>query len=500
MADSTRNSNRRRRRKSRRLYNLALTLVGAICVALIIFSVCGIIDVLTERNNPSLGGNNNPTDGPTTGQTDPTSDPTSDPTDVPTDPTETDPVPTTPSYDVAELEMLMKEADFIAAGYDYLTAIEMLTTWEHYHDVPKLAEKVAEYQYLDSQLVVYSKPQTVTHIFFHSLIVDTDRAFDGDYDTSTYHTYFATVDEFNAIMEEMYNRGYVLITPYDLAYETEDGFVYGEIRLPEGKTPFILSQDDLNYYSYMISSGDGKGKTPYWADSANDGFASKIVIGEDGYPTCEYVDADGNVLYGDYDLVPCLETFIQAHPDFSYHGARAVLGVTGFEGVFGYRTKPSYEETVGSEIYNAEVKAAKEVAQCLRDHGWILASHSYGHPSYGNITAERVDTDSTKWLNTVASIIGDCDIILYPHGSDIEGGKKYTFDNEKFATLYEDGFRYFFNVDGNKYWNQLGDNYFRGGRRNIDGYRMYRNPEMLDDLFDVKDVWDNARPTYEPVL
>ena len=205
-----------------------------------------------------------------------------------------------------------------------------------------------------------------------------------------------------------------------------------------------------------------------------------------------------SITTGDYDLVPVLETFIQSHPDFSYHGARAILGMTGYEGVFGYRTKPSYETAMGSEAYAAEVQAAKEVAQCLRDHGWILASHSYGHPAYGNLTAERVETDSDKWERTVESIIGETDVILYPHGSDIHTFREYTFENEKFAALYEDGFRYFFNVDGNQYWNQLGDCYFRGGRRNVDGYRMYHNPDMLTDLFDVKDVFDSTRPTPVP--
>jgi hypothetical protein len=295
----------------------------------------------------------------------------------------------------------------------------------------------------------------------------------------------------------------VLVTPYQVAYEVEapDGnfFTYGEIRLPEGKKPFIMSQDDLNYYSYMVGTGSGKNETPIFVDSNNDGFAHRLVIGEDGYPTCEYMDADGNITTGDYDLVPLLEKFIQEHPDFSYHGARAVLGMTGYEGVFGYRTKPSYEAALGSEKYQQEVAAAREVAQCLRDHGWILASHSYGHPAYGNISNERVENDSDKWLNTVASIIGDCDVILYPHGSDIEGGKKYTFDNEKFAALYEDGFRYFFNVDG-RTWNQLGTNYFRGGRRNLDGYRIFHNPDMVADLFDAKNVLDPARPLPVPTI
>ena len=174
--------------------------------------------------------------------------------------------------------------------------------------------------------------------------------------------------------------------------------------------------------------------------------------------------------------------------------------MTGYEGVFGYRTKPSYEGTMGTEAYQKEIEDAKKVAQCLRDHGWILASHSYGHPSYGQISAEKVRIDSQKWEDTVQPVIGDCDIILYPNGSDVAGVEKYTFDNEKFAAMYEHGYRYFFNVDGHQYWNQLGDNYYRGGRRNLDGYRLYYNPEMLEDLFDANALFDPARPTPVPPI
>lgn len=258
-----------------------------------------------------------------------------------------------------------------------------------------------------------------------------------------------------------------------------------------------MSQDDLNYYSYMIGTGSGINETPIFADTNGDGFAHKIVIGQDGFPTCEYMDADGNVSTGDYDLVPVLERFIQDHPDFSYHGARAILGVTGYEGVFGYRTKPSYETELGAERYAAEVQAAKDVAQCLREHGWVLASHSYGHPAYGNINAQRVDRDSTKWENTVQTVIGETDVILYPHGSDIAGVGKYSTSNDKFNVLYEDGYRYFFNVDS-RTWNQLGPNYFRGGRRNLDGYRMYHNPDLVSDLFDANTVLDRHRPLPVP--
>ena len=413
---------------------------------------------------------------------------------------------TEPTLSADEIQLLADElvadADFIAAGYDYQKAIQMLLDFEYYDQVPELSQKISEYEELDSQLVSYENMQNVTHIFFHSLIVDPARAFDSDYTNDGYNLYMTTIAEFKGMLEEMYARGYVLVTPYDVAYEVTDEtgthFTYGDIRLPEGKQPFIMSQDDLNYYGYMIAGQDGTGDVPIYASTAGDGFAHRIVIGEDGYPTCEYMDENGNVTTGDYDLVPVLETFIQEHPDFAYHGARAVLGMTGYEGVFGYRTNPNYKPAMGEEAFQAEVEQAKAVAQCLRDHGWVLASHSYGHPAYGNVTAEKVNTDSQKWEDTVQVVIGDTDIILYPHGSDIAGIEMYTFDNAKFSYLYEDGYRYFFNVDSHIYWAQMGESYYRGGRRNLDGYRMWHNPDMLDDLFDVSKIFDPARPTPVP--
>ena len=149
-------------------------------------------------------------------------------------------------------------------------------------------------------------------------------------------------------------------------------------------------------------------------------------------------------------------------------------------------------------LADKDIEDAKAVAQCLKDHGWILASHSYGHPAYGRIPADRVKEDSQKWENTVQPIIGNCDIILYPHGSDIAGAEEYNSKNAKFTALYEHGYRYFFNVDGNVYWSQLGETYYRGGRRNLDGYRMWHTPKKVADLFDVEEVFDKARPTPVP--
>ncbi len=450
---------------------------GLICLAMllvVIFTISGIVNGI--RNNDQ------PEDLQTT-----------------TEPTETT---LSPEQLLEEAERILEQVESMALGYDYQGGIELIESFEYYQDYDFLTAKIPELEQLDSTLVSYPHMDKITHVFFHSLIVDPARAFDGDQDQKGYNQYMTTVSEFKAMLESMYAKGYVLVSPYDVAHEVESKsgnyFTYGNIRLPEGKIPFLMSQDDVNYYGYMVGDGHGKGEIPVFPSTKGDGFASRIVIGEDGFPTCEYMDENGNVTTGDYDLVPILERFIQEHPDFSYHGARAMLGLTGYEGVLGYRTKPSYETSMGTEAYQKEVEAAKEVAQCLKDHGWLLVSHSYGHPAYGEIEAENVRVDSDKWEDTVQPIVGDTDIILYPHGSDIQGVSQYSFDNAKFAALYEDGYRYYFNVDGAKYWSQLGANYYRGGRRNLDGYRMYYNPNKLTDLFDVDQVWDAARPTPVP--
>ena len=422
-----------------------------------------------------------------------------------TTPQGTDPVQTTaPPETEPPADELMAQADLMAAGYDYEGAVALLSA-SSYASRSEVQSRVAQYEADSQTLVKWEDMQNITHVFFHTLVVDNARCFDGDYTETGYNQYMTTISEFNKMMQSMYDRGFVLVSPYDVAYEyvDENGqtrMKYGEIYLPEGKIPFVMSQDDVNYYGYMIGDVDPDYERPAVPHADGDGFAHKIIIGEDGYPTCEYMDADGNILVGSYDLVPLLEDFIREHPDFSYRGARAILGMTGYEGVFGYRTKPAYEDDLGTEAYQKECEDAKAVAQCLRDHGWILASHSYGHPSYGNVDAAKVASDSEKWEQTVQPIIGDCDIILYPNGSDIAGVGKYTFDNPKFQTLYEDGYRYFYNVDSAYAWQQLGEDYFRGGRRNLDGYRMWHTPKKLADLFDVDEVFDPDRPTPVPSI
>ncbi len=380
-------------------------------------------------------------------------------------------------------EAVLSEAERLAAGYDYDAAILHVQSFAGYETNESLTGAIARFEETKGTLEP-ANLQEVTHVFYHTLIADNAKAFDGEYTEDGYNQYMTTVSEFEAMLRIMHERGFVLVNLDDMAKPVmgEDGterMQACEILLPPGKKPMVMSQDDVSYYQYMTG----------------DGFATRLVIGEDGYPTCEYVQEDGTVIRGDYDLVPILERFIKEHPDFSYKGARATLAITGYDGVLGYRTCPS------GEGYNeAEIEKAKAVADRMKELGWIFASHSWGHRLYGSISTEELRTDAQKWENEVQPILGDSDVIIYAHGEDIAGIENYTAENEKFTILKDFGFKYFCNVDAHTYWVQLGDTYLRQGRRNLDGYRMYYNPEMLEDLFPVSEVWDNERPTPVPPI
>lgn len=396
-------------------------------------------------------------------------------------------------------EEILARAEPLALTYDYDGAIQILSEFgTNWQSQPQLAAANTRYTAEKEKLVRWGDTTQISHIFFHSLIMDSARAFDGEGDTDGYNQYMVTAAEFEMILDSLYERGFVLVRIHDIVKQTtnaagETVYEQGDIYLPPGKTPIVMSQDDVNYYDYMVD-GDGDGLP----DAGGDGFAHKMIIGSDGYPTCEYYTPEGQLVTGEYDLVPILERFIQEHPDFSYRGARAILAVTGYQGVFGYRTHPKYEEALGEEAYAQEVRDAQALVTCLREKGWEIASHSFGHPSYASYTAEELATDVQKWENQVQPITGDTDIMIYAHGSDIAGVEDYS--GAKFESMYAAGYRFFCNVDSAEYWVQIHDTYVRQGRRNIDGYRMWWNPELLDDLFDVEAVFDAARPTPVPSI
>ncbi len=428
-------------------------------------------------------------------------------------------------------DTVLDDANYLAAMYDYDGAIAKIQSVSGYESNAAYTEAIADYEQRKSEAVAYSDNSTIPHIFFHTLVVDTSRAFDDNIAISKqdgmnkvkdYNYVMTTVDEFCRILEEMYSRGYVLVSIYDVAsYETQaDGtqvMKHQPIYLPEGKKPFVLSVDDVSYYEYMEGHG----------------FASKLVVGEDGTPTSEYTNPDGSVTYGSFDVVPILDDFVETHPDFSYRGAKGIIALTGYEGIFGYRTSDFWynsncdyfdqyfswnlenntkkKQTMYYDNPNIEQdkESAKQVAQACRDDGWLFASHTWGHNKVGDSGSyERFESDARLWDREVKPLLGDVDIIIYPQGEDLYEGswRGYDPENQKYQLLKELGFSYFCSVDSNLGWTQLGSEYFRMGRANVDGQRMweaissYVDPssgavDRLSTLIDSRLVFDWSRPT-----
>ena len=394
-------------------------------------------------------------------------------------------------------DTVLLNAQIMYAQYNYDAAIQYLKSQPDFDVNKDYMDLAAKCQVAKGSLVEYPLEQ-VTHVFFHTLIKDTSKAFDGDSDEAGYNQMMTTIDEFNRIIQILYDKGYVLVSPHDMATVNEDGTMSrGKILLPEGKTPFVLSQDDVSYYHYM----DG------------DGFASRLVLDENGQVKAEYIEDDGTVSVGNYDMVPILDEFISQHPDFSYRGRKGVLAMTGYNGVLGYRTDIAYKtgenlqdnqreflESHPDFDYEAEVAEATKVAEAMKATGWEFASHTWGHMNATDRSAEDLQTDNEKWEAYVAPILGKTDMIIFAFGADSVGWEGYSMDNPKFAYYKSRGYNYYCNVDSSQYFVQITDEYFRQGRRNLDGYRMYYNPDLLSDLFDVSEVWDSTRPTPVPEM
>lgn len=398
--------------------------------------------------------------------------------------------------DVKSQEDVLADAKLMAAQYDYDGAISLLKKQSSYKENTDMQNAVKSYE-TDKASCKAWPLEEVTHVFYHTLIKDTSKAFDGDYKEADYNQVMTTIDEFNKITETMYEKGYVMVSIYDMVKADENGnMTRGEILLPPGKIPFVLSQDDVCYYHYM----DG------------DGYASRLIVDDKGKVRNEYIEDDGSVSVGDYDMVPLIDRFVEKHPDFSYRGAKGIVALTGYNGILGYRTDQSYETRPDDLDDNKvewldahpdfnlekEREGAKKVADAMKAEGWLFASHTWGHQNIAQISLDTLQTDTQKFKDNVDPLIGGTDIIIFAFGTDLCGEEDYHGD--KFEYLKGVGYNYFCNVDSSKYYVQIRDRYFRQGRRNLDGYRMYYNPELLEDLFDAKSVFDPARPTPVPPM
>ena len=108
----------------------------------------------------------------------------------------------------------------------------------------------------DQLTQAWGPEQVVEHLFFHPIIAYPQWAFH-DCNASQDQRYglddwMVTVDEYNKILQSVYDKGYILVAMEDVWSEVTDEsgthMVRNTLMLPEGKKPLVISFDDVNYY------------------------------------------------------------------------------------------------------------------------------------------------------------------------------------------------------------------------------------------------------------
>lgn len=404
---------------------------------------------------------------------------------------------TEPSLDAAELlrqeaETLLADAEKLVAQYDYEGAMKLLNSYSGGITTNEtLMAKYTEYHDAYEAMVPWDSISDVPNLSFRLLMADLSRALaDPDYGDS-FNSNYVTTGEFRKILQELYDNGYMLVSIYDLATKTVDAngnvtITQNTIRLPEGKMPIVLTQVGVNYFTYIVD-GDGDGL----ADKDGAGFASRLVLDENGNLTSEMVDAEGNVVTGSFDLVTVLNDFVAEHPDFSYRGAKATLAVTGYDGLFGYRTDPETKDKISAEYYSQQLNDVKGVISKLREDGYDIACFSYDYVDYGSMSAQEISADLEYWTSEVKPLLGEVDILVYPY-DDIGNSNLYT--GNKFDILSDYGFCYFIAKDSaTASWGQVTEDYARMMRREVGGSLMANSPAWFEDLFNSAKVLDSSR-------
>ena len=150
----------------------------------------------------------------------------------------------------------LAKADILAQQYNYDKAIDLLKKDPGYGSSQKMQNAVKKYEETKATCTAWPLEE-VTHVFYHILIKDTSKAFDGDYKEADYNQVMTTIDEFNKITQTMYgtlSAGealpsmralakdlHISVITVQRAYEdlTRDGF----IETVSGKGSFVASQN-----------------------------------------------------------------------------------------------------------------------------------------------------------------------------------------------------------------------------------------------------------------
>ena len=361
-------------------------------------------------------------------------------------------------------------ANRLAASYYYDEAIEALEKIERTElTSQRIDEAIEACRTRAGSLRTYEGD--IPHLCFPTLIADPSRAFDGDSMAGSYAGSMITTTEFTRILESLLERDYILVDIHNVArLETDSrGLTTMEmqpLKLPEGKKPVIISQDNVTYDG--VVNGDG--------------IATKLCLDDEGAVKALYTDEGGHDLKGEYDLVPIMEAFIEEHPEFSYKGARGIVSVSASKGVFGYAVT---DTAVAVNDKNRETVSS--IAQALLDGGWHIACAGYDHGYMNDLSPDSLLQNIEQWEEEAGSLTGLTDILFYPYGAEVE------YPSDQLDVLLQHGLVYLCGLWGDTDFMEQGEGYIRQTRRFIDGYSLTNAGSYFTNFFDASAVIDSER-------
>ena len=247
----------------------------------------------------------------------------------------------------------------------------------------------------------------VEHLFFHPIVAYPELAFDGDAQSDGIDDWMVTVDEYDKILQSVYDHDYVLVDINDVWSESTDA----------------------NGQPVMVRN--------------------TLYIPEGGLIWSYGLDPQGNeVISQDLDAITILDKFVREHPDFSPFGAKGSLSLTGYQGILGYRTNTDTKEWNDELEANRqkEQEAVKPIIAELKRTGWTF----WGHINLSSSSLERVQADTKRWMDEVGSLVGPTTILYYPHGARPDGDDVQQ-TGPIFKYLQEQGFRVFASVGISSY-------------------------------------------------
>lgn len=310
----------------------------------------------------------------------------------------------------------------------------------------------------------------VEHFFTHCLLVNPTLAFsENNFMAKDYDKDCLTTSEFQKILESFYARNYMLVNA-NMCFEVDQNGNAHKVSpaLPKGKKPLIISIDDVNYDHRKMHLG----------------MADKIIVDKNG-TLCSLID--GKIDY-EREFVSVIDNFVKLRPDFSYKNSKAMLCLTGYDGILGYRTQTGDK---------TEIDAAKKVVEKLKQEGYYFGCHSYGHYHMQKVSNRTFDSEIELWHNEVEPIIGKTDIYIYPYGENLilENGEIAY----KHQLLLNYGFKLFCGVGDKHFYSYYPFNVERSkqvlfmDRRPMDGYSIRAHKDEYSEFFDCYLIYDKRR-------